>query len=396
MRIAAAMSGGVDSSTAAALLKNQGHEVVGFMLKLWDQRRNWTPDGDVLPSRCCSLDDVYDARSVAHHLGFPFYVLNMEEAFEREVVFPYVREYLSGRTPIPCMACNTRVKFGSLLEYAQTLGFERVATGHYARTEFDDATGRHLLKKGVDATRDQSYYLFGLTQEQLARTLFPLGALTKAEVRQLAAQLSMPVAAKDESQDVCFIPDDDYARFVEEYRLTGKLADGVKDIIGARRSELPSLPGEGDIVTTTGQALGRHRGVHRYTIGQRRGLNIAVGRPLYVTAIDWGHNRITVGGADDLLCATVRVERTNWIAIPALNGPVRVTAKVRYRHTEAPATIEPTGTDGVLIRFDEAQRAVTPGQAAVFYQGDVVVGGGWISGNDEGRRMDDEYQSAEG
>jgi tRNA-specific 2-thiouridylase len=372
------MSGGVDSSTAAVMLKNQGHELVGFMLKLWDQRRNTTPAGDVLPSRCCSLDDVYDARSVAHHLGFPFYVLNMEEAFERQVVFPYVSEYLVGRTPIPCMACNSQVKFRSLLEYAQQLGFEKIATGHYARIEWNEAARRYVLKKGVDASRDQSYFLFELKQDQLARTLFPLGSLTKQDVRRRAAEAGVPVASKEESQDVCFVPDGDYARFVEEYHHTGKLTDGIKDVIGEQRAFLPVLPGQGEIVTAGGQALGRHRGIHRYTIGQRRGLNIAAGRPLYVTAIDSEHNRLVVGGADDLLSATLRAERVNWISIPALTGPLRVTAKVRYRHHEAAATIEPLEKDQVLVAFDEAQRAVTPGQAVVFYQDEVVVGGGWI------------------
>jgi tRNA-specific 2-thiouridylase len=374
------MSGGVDSSTAAAILKSQGHELVGFMLKLWDERRNTRPDGEILPSRCCSLDDIYDARSVAHHLGFPFYVLNMEEAFERQVIFPYVKEYLSGRTPIPCVVCNSHVKFGSLLDYAQKLGFEKAATGHYARIEYDEATGRYLLKKGVDATRDQSYFLFDLKQDQLARVLFPLGSLTKHEVRQRAADAGVPVASKEESQDVCFIPDGDYARFVEEYRYAGKPADGVKDTVGEQHSQLPPLPSGGEIVTTTGAVVGRHRGIHHYTIGQRRGLNIAAGKPLYVTSIDPERNQVVVGGADELLSTTVRAERMNWVSIPDLSEPLRVTVKVRYRHQEAPATIRPLERNCVLVTFDEPQRAVTPGQAVVFYQEDVVVGGGWIVG----------------
>ncbi|MBI3950035.1 MAG: tRNA 2-thiouridine(34) synthase MnmA [Acidobacteria bacterium] len=378
MKIAVAMSGGVDSSTAAAVLRQQGHEIVGFTLQLWNQRRRTGPNGEPLPSRCCSLDDVYDARTVAAHVGFPFYVLNMEEEFEDRVVFPFVRDYLSGRTPIPCVSCNTHVKFRSLLEFAEQLGFEKVATGHYARIEQAEETGRFLLKRGVDATRDQSYFLFELTQDQLARTIFPLGHLSKKEVRRIALEANLAVAHKGESQEICFVPDGNYARFVEEYRRTGMMETPELQMKGTRKDQLPPLEPEGEIVTSTGEMLGRHQGIHRYTVGQRRGLNLAVGQPLYVIRLDRDRQRLIVGSEDELLSTTLRAERTNWISIPVLTEPLPVTAKVRYRHKEAPATIEPLDNDSVCVRFDEPQRAFTPGQAVVFYQDEVVVGGGWI------------------
>lgn len=379
MRIAVAMSGGVDSSTAAALLKQQGHQIVGFTLQLWNQRRRTGPNGEPLPSRCCSLDDVYDARAVAAHLAFPFYVLNMEEEFEQRVVFPFVQDYLNGRTPIPCIACNTHVKFRSLLEFADRLGFDRVATGHYARIEMDPQTGRFLLKRGLDATRDQSYFLFELTQDQLARTIFPLGYLSKKDVRRIAAEAGLPVAHKGESQEICFVPDGQYVRFVEDYRRNGLRMETTADGLHQRRSELPSLDRAGEIVTSSGEVIGAHHGIHRYTVGQRRGLNLAVGQPLYVLRIDRQHQRIVVGKESELFSSTLHAERMNWISISALTEPLRVTAKIRYKHHEAPATIEPLDADRVSVRFDQPQRAITPGQAVVFYQDDIVVGGGWIS-----------------
>lgn len=380
MRIAVAMSGGVDSSTAAALLKRAGHEIVGFSLQLWNQRRFTGPNGEPLPSRCCSLEDIYDARRVAAHLGFPFYVLNLEEEFEREIVLPFVREYLRGRTPNPCVPCNSQIKFKAFLRLAEQLGFERVATGHYARVEWNEARGRFVLRRGVDPQKDQSYFLFELTQEQLARVVFPLGHLTKADVRRLAREMGLPVAEKPESQDLSFVPDGDYVRFVEQYLRTGLAPEG-EDRLADERRTLPQ-PRRGEIVTTDGRVVGYHEGIHRYTIGQRRGLGLSLGRPVYVVALDFARNRVIVGPEPELYTRTLRAVNPNWIAIAALREPMRVRTKIRSRHEEASATIEPSEDGSVLVRFDEPQRAVTPGQAVVFYEGDLVIGGGWIQSTD--------------
>src|SRR5438093_264678 len=283
MRIAVAMSGGVDSSAAAAILKEQGHELVGFTMQLWNQRRGLSVDenGEPLPSRCCSLDDVYDARRVAEELGFPFYVLNLEKEFERDVVQPFVNSYLNGETPIPCVACNSRLKFASLDKLATSLGCEKVATGHYARVEFDEAANRYRLLRGRDPQKDQSYFLWELTQDQLSRALFPLGELSKSDARQAARDNRLAVAEKKESQEICFVPDGDYAGFIDRY-LEAEQQTG-------------RLPGKCELVTTTGEVIGAHAGVHRYTIGQRRGIGIAQARPLYVVNIDAKKNRVVVG-----------------------------------------------------------------------------------------------------
>ncbi|HEX8720268.1 MAG TPA: tRNA 2-thiouridine(34) synthase MnmA [Pyrinomonadaceae bacterium] len=366
MKIAVAMSGGVDSSAAAALLKGAGHELVGFTMQLWNQRRGLSvgEDGEPLPSRCCSLDDVYDARRVAEDLGFPFYVLNLERDFERDVVEPFVRSYLEGETPIPCVACNSRLKFAALDRTALSVGCEKVATGHYARVRFDGAANRHRLLRGLDARKDQSYFLWELTQEQLSRTLFPLGEMTKDEVREAARRAGLYVAGKRESQEICFVPDGDYAGFIERYLE----AEG-------REAERPA---RGEIVDTEGRAVGAHEGVHRYTVGQRRGLGVSRQLPLYVVRVEPEANRVVVGRGDELLSSEFTAAGVNWVAFDEPPQPVRADVRVRYRHSESPATVTPLGGGRARVRFDGPQRAVTPGQACVFYRGEEVVGGGWI------------------
>jgi tRNA-specific 2-thiouridylase len=365
------MSGGVDSSAAAAILKEQGHNLVGFTMQLWNQRRGISVDenGEPLPSRCCSLDDVYDARRVAEELGFPFYVLNLEKEFERDVVQPFVNSYLNGETPSPCVACNSRLKFASLDKLATSLGCEKVATGHYARVEFDEATNRYSLLRGRDPNKDQSYFLWELTQDQLSRAFFPLGELSKSDARQAARDSHLAVAEKKESQEICFVPDGDYAGFIDGYL--------------AAEAQTNRLPGEGEIVTSEGSVIGTHGGIHRYTIGQRRGIGIASSRPLYVLGVDAGENRVVVGYDDELLGDEFTAAGVNWIAMDNPTKPVRAEVRIRYRHTAAPATVTPRPNSRVIVKFDEPQRAITPGQATVFYRGDEVVGGGWIVKNSE-------------
>jgi tRNA-specific 2-thiouridylase len=370
MKIAVAMSGGVDSSAAAAILKEQGHELVGFTMQLWDQRRgiNLDENGDPLPSRCCSLDDVYDARRVAEELGFPFYVLNLERDFEREVVQPFVTSYLNGETPIPCVSCNSRLKFSSLDRLAISLGCEKVATGHYARVEFDPETNRYKLLRGKNEQKDQSYFLWELTQDQLSRAWFPLGEMSKPEAREAAREHGLDgVSEKKESQEICFVPDGDYAGFIDRYLEV--------------EGETSRLPGTGEIVDTSGRVVGQHGGIQRYTIGQRRGIGIADERPLYVLSLDAPNNRVTVGAQEELLSDTFTAAGVNWVAFAEPDGPVRAEVRVRYRHTPAPATITALPDGRCQVVFDDPQRAITPGQATVFYRGDEVVGGGWIVKN---------------
>ncbi len=363
--IAVAMSGGVDSSTVAAVLRAEGHEVVGLTMQLWNQRRLAGHEGmpEAVQGRCCSLDDVHDARRVAETIGIPYYVVNHEERFEREVVRPFVQDYLSGRTPIPCSLCNNHLKFDQLLMVARQIGADTLATGHYARVEFDQGRRRWLLKRPADVAKDQTYFLFGLTQEQLSRTIFPLGGMTKPEVRELARKHGLALAEKPDSQEICFVPGGDYKRFLDAY-------------LEEQGEILPDT--SGDLVTSSGEVVGQHSGIHNFTVGQRKGLGVAKGTPLYVIQIKGDSGQVIVGNSDQLYTKTLRARRVNLIAVADIPEPMRVTVKIRHRHEGAPALLQRSGEDELLVTFDEPQRAVTPGQAAVFYDADVVVGGGWI------------------
>jgi tRNA-uridine 2-sulfurtransferase len=362
--VAVAMSGGVDSSTVAAVLLQHGRPVVGLTMQLWNQRRLPELQGNgPAQHRCCSLDDVYDAKRVAQHLDFPHYVVNFEEQFEQRVIRPFVEQYLAGRTPIACTNCNTDVKFEPLLRMARQIGAERLATGHYARIRHDEIAGRYQLLRARDDSKDQSYFLWGLTQEQLSRSEFPLGELTKDEVRALARRVNLPVAEKPESMELCFVPNGNYVQFIHAY---------------SRESGKPLNDQEGEIVTEDGAVIGRHTGVHNYTIGQRKGLGFAAGKPVYVLAIDPERNRVIVGDDESLRTTSLEIENVNWISIAEPAGALRAQVKIRHKHEPAAATVEALPSLRAQITFDVAQRAVTPGQAAVIYDGDVVLAGGWI------------------
>lgn len=356
-RIVVGMSGGVDSSVAAAVLVEQGAEVIGVTLRVWPWRE---PEESTRKfGSCCSPETVADARAVARRLGIPFYLLNTEREFDRTVIEPFARAYAEARTPVPCVACNRDVKFGSLRQRARAWDAAAVATGHYARITREPATGRFLLWRGRDARKDQSDFLWPLDQTQLEAARFPVGDLTKEAVREKARALGLETADKPESQEICFIPDDDYRGFL--------------------RRRMPEAFGPGPIVDGQGAVLGRHEGLVNYTVGQRRGLGLSSRRPLYVTALDPGRNTLVVGEASAVEVDQLRAEQVNLIAIPALTGPLAVAAKIRHGHEPAPAIIEPDGEGSIRVRFERAQRAPAPGQSVVFYQGDLVVGGGVIA-----------------
>jgi tRNA-specific 2-thiouridylase len=371
--IAVAMSGGVDSSAVAALLHAQGHPLVGLTLQLWNQRRlaaNYASQGlpETVPQgRCCSIDDVYDARHVAEHLGIPYYLVNAQDRFEAEVVRPFVSEYLAGRTPIPCTLCNNHLKFDQLLLTARQIGAERIATGHYARNRFDETRGRWILSRPADTSKDQTYFLFGLTQAQLSRTLFPLGEMQKPAVREMAASHGLDLAQKPDSQEICFIPGGSYSQFLKAY------LDEQNEPLPDSSGDLVSTSGEGEMVV-----VGHHEGIHGFTVGQRKGLGISSPDPLYVLKIHPDSHKVEVGTDDQLLSTRLTANRLNWVSIPEPTEPIRVTIKIRHRHEPAPAMLRVIGEDQIEAIFDTPQRAITPGQSAVFYQGDEVAGGGWI------------------
>jgi len=354
MRVVVAMSGGVDSSVAASLLEEAGHDVIGLSMQLYDQRNPAESFGS-----CCSLDDLYDARRVAATLGIPHYIVNFEERFKETVVDDFVREYAAGRTPIPCVHCNADLKFATLVEQASAFDAVAVATGHYAQVTFDEDTRKFRLTRGADPDKDQSYFLFSLTQDQLSRAAFPVGHLTKTEVRAHAERRGLLVAHKPDSHEICFVPDGEASAFV--------------------RRHLPDGPREGDVVDSTGRRLGGHSGIHQFTIGQRKGLGVSARVPLYVLRLEPDTARVVVGPREELGGTTLAARDVNWIAGDPPSTPRRLTARIRHRHKDAAALVTPDSANRAHVVFDEPQTAITPGQAVVFYDGEEVMGGGWIA-----------------
>ena len=348
------MSGGVDSSVAAALLAEQGHDVIGVSMQLYDQS-----DGQTSFGSCCSVDDLYDARRVAAAINIPHYIVNFEKQFSEQVVSNFISEYASGRTPLPCAHCNSDLKFATLLDRARAFGAGAVATGHYAQVDRDAATGRLLLRRGVDLSKDQSYFLFSLTQDQLARAVFPVGDRPKEVVRAYARDRRLPVANKPDSQEICFVPDDDYKRFVEQHA--------------------PDTARNGVVVDEDGRVVGTHDGVHRFTVGQRKGLGLASSRgvPMYVLQLRPAERQVVVGPKSSLERTTLTASGVNWIA-PEPAARIRATVQIRHRHRAASAIVRSLGDGRAAVAFDSPQLAITPGQAVVFYDGDSVIGGGWI------------------
>lgn len=349
------MSGGVDSSVAAAILLRQGYEVIGVTLQIWqdmDEEAKRSEGG------CCSLSAVDDARRVANKLGIPYYVLNFKDIFNKTVIEYFKEEYFKGRTPNPCIACNRHVKWQAMLDKAVAMGIDYIATGHYAKVVKDSASGRYILKKSVTDRKDQTYALYNLTQEQLSRTLMPVGDYSKEQIREIAKEIGLAVATKPDSQEICFISDNDYGRFLSE-NSTNKI-----------------IPGK--FVDTKGKVLGAHRGIVHYTVGQRKGLGIAFGKPMFVVALDAENNRVILGEDSEVFADTLTASDLNFISMEGPYDGMRVSAKIRYSAKEAPATIWLMGTNQVRVVFDTPQRAITPGQSVVFYDGDVVVGGGTI------------------
>ncbi len=350
------MSGGVDSSTTAALLKETGYEVTGISMQLWcEERHNLSPTRPT----CCSREDIDDARQVCYILGIPFYVLNLEPEFQASVVTPFCQDYARGWTPNPCLLCNQQIKFGVLLQRVLSLGVDYLATGHYARIEYSQ--GKYHLLKGVDPQRDQSYFLYMLGQRELEHLLFPLGSYTKPDVRRRAAERGLPVSGKAESRDLCFVPEGDYRAFLA--------------------SQVPATPG--DILDTQGNKLGRHRGITHYTVGQRWGLGLALGRRLYVVRLEPAGNRVVVGSNDELYSSRLFAEQVSFVSGEKPYSALAISAKIRYKSPEAEAILCPRDGNKVEIQFRQPQWAITPGQAVVFYQGEEVLGGGIITGDEE-------------